>query len=56
MNEITWAIHDDISLDEKIRRTKNAIKHFEEYTGTIAQAMVANKKQLLAELEKAASG
>lgn len=52
MNEITWDPHEDISLEEKIQRTKNAIRTYEAYTGSIAQAMVVNKKKLLAELEK----
>lgn len=48
----TWRPHENIPLDEKIRRTKRAILELSAYDGAIAQAVVKNKKMLLAELEK----
>lgn len=54
MNEppITWSPYEDISLDEKIRRTKRAIEVFSAYQGPISQSMVKNKQLLLAALER----
>ena len=49
---ITWSVYDEISIDEKIRRTKRALKLLSACSGPISQSMAQNKRLLLAELER----
>ena len=47
-----WQPYDNLSLDEKIRRTRAAMLEFGAYSGPIAKDMRKNKELLLAELER----
>ena len=51
----SWMAHEDISLEEKIRRTKRAIKLYSANPGPISQALAEHKRELLRGLEKESS-